>query len=196
MKFTFRLFKQIIIQPIFLYFIKKLLIFYQISHGGRLLGGVSLLALTTGTLAGACGSSNEGPGYVPGAGGAGTGGANTTTAGTGNPSGSGCDLGCATGQFCYDGLCVCPEGQLLCGSACTDPQTDAANCGMCGAVCATGQSCVAGNCVGGGGDPSSTGGSTGSGGTATGGDSTDVAAAAPEYHAGRDAGLRFHGEHL
>jgi hypothetical protein len=42
---------------------------------------------------------------------------------------------------------TCPGGQTLCSGMCSDPQTDVANCGMCGRACAMGQGCAAGVCV-------------------------------------------------
>ncbi len=50
------------------------------------------------------------------------------------------------GTTCQNGVCACPAGQTLCGGACTDLTTDAANCGQCGNACATGASCVSGTC--------------------------------------------------
>jgi hypothetical protein len=41
---------------------------------------------------------------------------------------------------------TCPVGQLSCGGACVNPQTDNNNCGACGAVCPMGQSCMTGAC--------------------------------------------------
>lgn len=49
----------------------------------------------------------------------------------------------------------CPTGQLTCKikkgkkkkKVCVDGQTDAANCGACGAICPAGQACCAGACV-------------------------------------------------
>ncbi len=46
--------------------------------------------------------------------------------------------------------CGCPSGQLACGTGCTNPMTDSANCGKCGTSCAAtsvqGEACVAGVC--------------------------------------------------
>ncbi len=42
----------------------------------------------------------------------------------------------------------CPQGQVFCpgGTTCSDPQTDAQNCGICGNACDPGESCVFGSC--------------------------------------------------
>ena len=48
----------------------------------------------------------------------------------------------------------CAAGQTCCGLGCTDIQTDATNCGFCGAVCTgSSDSCVAGSCQCGDGMP-------------------------------------------
>jgi hypothetical protein len=64
---------------------------------------------------------------------------------------------CATGATCtptstgaLTGTCLCPAGQIACGTppgACVTPSTDAANCGACGVRCAVGASCVGGTCA-------------------------------------------------
>ncbi len=41
---------------------------------------------------------------------------------------------------------VCPMGQTMCGTSCTNTTSDPANCGSCGTACATGQLCNAGTC--------------------------------------------------
>jgi hypothetical protein len=43
----------------------------------------------------------------------------------------------------------CPEGTLRCGNDCVNTQSDATNCGSCGAICGTDQFCEMGDCVGG-----------------------------------------------
>ncbi|MBO6935655.1 MAG: hypothetical protein JJ863_11795 [Deltaproteobacteria bacterium] len=57
---------------------------------------------------------------------------------------------CSTGS----GTDPCAEGQTCCSTGCVDVQTDAVNCGFCGAVC-TGSSdrCVGGTCGCGDGPP-------------------------------------------
>ncbi len=48
----------------------------------------------------------------------------------------------------------CAEGSTCCSTGCVDVQTDAMNCGFCGAVCTgSSDSCVAGNCMCGDGPP-------------------------------------------
>jgi hypothetical protein len=42
---------------------------------------------------------------------------------------------------------ACPGvGQIQCPSGCSDPATDAANCGFCGNVCSAGQTCIGATC--------------------------------------------------
>jgi hypothetical protein len=43
--------------------------------------------------------------------------------------------------------CACPDGLVMCGSACFDAQTDAAHCGACGQRCAESQACSSGACI-------------------------------------------------
>jgi len=64
--------------------------------------------------------------------------------------------GCTGGRFCADGVCVCSEGQVLCGSSCIDPLVNNANCGARGTCTGSGstnnagQNCgTAGTCVSG-----------------------------------------------
>ncbi len=66
-----------------------------------------------------------------------------------------CPTACAAGQQCVSGVCRvgCPAPNQLCGAApmqmCVNPQTDANNCGMCGAACMAPNAtpgCAAGRC--------------------------------------------------
>ena len=52
---------------------------------------------------------------------------------------------CGTGFHCQNGSCVCPAPNTVCGTTCTNVQTDANNCGTCGNSC-NGGSCVGGKC--------------------------------------------------
>jgi len=56
-------------------------------------------------------------------------------------------VACTGGQRCTAGVCVCPQGQVLCNGACVDVQGDAQHCGRCGNACPSGQACAAGACV-------------------------------------------------
>jgi hypothetical protein len=50
---------------------------------------------------------------------------------------------------CTSGACQCPTSASpdLCGTACTNTQTDSNNCGACGRACSVaGQQCASGNC--------------------------------------------------
>ena len=53
---------------------------------------------------------------------------------------------CPGGTSCVSGKCECPGGGDLCGTACVDTASDAANCGGCGAACGAGEGCVSGVC--------------------------------------------------
>jgi hypothetical protein len=57
-----------------------------------------------------------------------------------------CGNVCAGGMTCTAGVCACPTGQSVCGTACTNIQSDRLNCGMCNLACPSGQVCVAGMC--------------------------------------------------
>lgn len=58
---------------------------------------------------------------------------------------------CLAGAACVAGRCTptggCAAGQIACGGACVDVQTDPSHCGACGVRCAAGARCVAGSCV-------------------------------------------------
>lgn len=56
-----------------------------------------------------------------------------------------CTTQCTGSQVCSESQC-CPAGDMYCNGACTDVQTDNANCGSCGAVCNA--QCNAGTCQG------------------------------------------------
>jgi hypothetical protein len=62
-----------------------------------------------------------------------------------------CDIVCATGAMCIDGVCQCRTGQTACSGVCVNTQTDNANCGICGNTCGqgsnpTGSTCQSGAC--------------------------------------------------
>lgn len=57
-----------------------------------------------------------------------------------------CVPACAGGQACENGQCVCPVGSELCGGTCVTTNTDAANCGACGAQCSEFEECIDGEC--------------------------------------------------
>ncbi len=61
-----------------------------------------------------------------------------------------CGNACTTGQVCSSGVCTTTcSGSTpdLCGTTCTNKQTDSNNCGTCGNICSSGQSCVNGQCT-------------------------------------------------
>jgi hypothetical protein len=55
-----------------------------------------------------------------------------------------CGAACDAGT-CTSGTC-CGVSQTICGTSCTNLQTDSNNCGTCGAVCGGGASCNSGSC--------------------------------------------------
>jgi hypothetical protein len=54
----------------------------------------------------------------------------------------GCDDDPAPGMV----ISTCTTGEVACGSACVDTQSDSAHCGACGMTCPGGQICSAGSC--------------------------------------------------
>jgi hypothetical protein len=69
------------------------------------------------------------------------------------PAGQSCKNGVCSGAVspCTSGhvgqFCDATQGTICCpGGGCTDPRTDAANCGACGQACPSGQLCIGGNC--------------------------------------------------
>lgn len=53
----------------------------------------------------------------------------------------------ANGVICELGTSAAPNPGMCCGATCVDYNTDAANCGGCGAACQVGQLCVQGVCT-------------------------------------------------
>ncbi len=56
-------------------------------------------------------------------------------------------------QRCHSGAgnpadpnCACSSGETSCSGTCTNPQSDNANCGVCGNVCPEGTTCLNGSC--------------------------------------------------
>lgn len=47
----------------------------------------------------------------------------------------GCDIECADGDPCRDGVCGCPDESVGCDGRCVDTVTSPANCGACGRSC-------------------------------------------------------------
>lgn len=59
-----------------------------------------------------------------------------------------CNVVCAAGDICSDGVCTCPiASDTNCMGTCTDLQSDPDNCGACGNPCPTGATCTAGACA-------------------------------------------------
>jgi hypothetical protein len=62
---------------------------------------------------------------------------------------------CTNSQLCQSGNCAtsgstgicCAANEVNCGGSCVNPQTDANNCGGCGAACQNGLGCSGGQCV-------------------------------------------------
>src|SRR5215218_791717 len=59
-----------------------------------------------------------------------------------------CSRNCAKPDRRGRRLCTCADGQTECEGACSDLETDANNCGGCGARCGDGSVCVGGRCLG------------------------------------------------
>jgi Protein of unknown function (DUF1592)/Protein of unknown function (DUF1595)/Protein of unknown function (DUF1588) len=77
----------------------------------------------------------------------------------------GCNA-CPAGAACNAGVCACAvAGQMMCGSACVDTMTSAANCGGCGRAC--NGTCTNGVCATTSGTGGAGGGTGGTGGTTT-----------------------------
>ena len=75
----------------------------------------------------------------------------------------GCNA-CPAGAACNAGVCACAvAGQMMCGSACVDTMTSAANCGGCGRAC--NGTCTNGVCATTSGTGGAGGGTGGTGGT-------------------------------
>ncbi len=66
---------------------------------------------------------------------------------TDNNNCGGCGDVCMGGQFCSNGACVCPSGQIFCGGVCVNPQVDDKNCGSCGYSCWGLATCNDGKCT-------------------------------------------------
>ncbi|MEZ4394775.1 MAG: hypothetical protein R3A48_27180 [Polyangiales bacterium] len=64
---------------------------------------------------------------------------------------SSCNMTCASGQVCSNGVCgtICSGGLTNCSNACVDTSTSLTNCGACGTTCSLANatnSCTGGNC--------------------------------------------------
>lgn len=73
------------------------------------------------------------------------GGGAATGGGTGGSMGGG-SAGGAGGGAGGGVVLQCSAGLTLCGSSCSNTQTDFSNCGMCGRACTAGQYCASGSC--------------------------------------------------
>src|SRR5262245_29156695 len=68
-----------------------------------------------------------------------SGGSSTTAAGTGTGGGTASSSSSSSGTG--GGPVVCGAGELECGGACVNPDTDPLNCGLCGSACAPMEVC-------------------------------------------------------
>ena len=59
--------------------------------------------------------------------------------------GGGRSVGCAPGERCSAGDCVCPTGSV-CGGRCVDLESSFSHCGSCGNSCSAGEACIDGGC--------------------------------------------------
>ena len=64
----------------------------------------------------------------------------------GSQADGGCAAPCTGGQFCDNGVCVCPIYQSFCGGQCIPTSSDANNCGACGNACTGATACSGGVC--------------------------------------------------
>jgi hypothetical protein len=74
---------------------------------------------------------------------------------SGAAAGTNCSTAVGTGAVCSGGICGCPSGQVACGGACIDPNSNRTYCGASGSCAGvnigedcslTGEMCVAGAC--------------------------------------------------
>jgi hypothetical protein len=54
---------------------------------------------------------------------------------------------CPPEATCEAGACLCPQGEMACGSECVDTKMSRAHCGGCGVACKSWQICVDGSCT-------------------------------------------------
>jgi Stigma-specific protein, Stig1 len=65
-----------------------------------------------------------------------------------NPTHCGeCFHWCEWGQPCLDGVCRCPDDQVVCKGGCTDILSNPEACGACANECAEGSTCLDGACT-------------------------------------------------